>query len=371
MNYRKLIIISILFSLTPAHAQHLSTARPDSHAPISVMGDHLHKKGEVMFSYRYMGMDMSMGGMGHEESHDDMAIMEPGIEEHSADDHSMDMTDTDHLHDVTKAHNGVDHSDEFTTLTDKHTMSMEMHMLEAMYGLSDDTSVMAMLPFWRNQMDHGAHGATDEGSLITRNEGMGDLSLSVMQSIYQENAQRIHLTAGMSLPTGDIKNTDIYHNGETRHPYMMTIGSGTFDFLPGVTYVGQSEDFSWGAQAQSVIRIGRNSEDYSLGNRYKTTGWGAWRISRWVSISSRLTGDFWQDVDGMDDKITITSMMADPKSQAGRVLEAGIGFNIFVPEGALKGHRFGIEVGFPVTQDNDAGYGDQDWSLTAGWQKSF
>ncbi|MCY4554629.1 MAG: hypothetical protein OXC79_13245 [Candidatus Poribacteria bacterium] len=33
-------------------------SRPDSHAPIGVMGDHGHKTGEVMFSYRFMAMGM-------------------------------------------------------------------------------------------------------------------------------------------------------------------------------------------------------------------------------------------------------------------------------------------------------------------------
>ena len=33
-------------------------ARPDSHAPISVMGEHTHNAGEWMLSYRYMYMDM-------------------------------------------------------------------------------------------------------------------------------------------------------------------------------------------------------------------------------------------------------------------------------------------------------------------------
>ena len=32
--------------------------RPDNHAPITVMGDHIHEKGELMFSYRYMHMSM-------------------------------------------------------------------------------------------------------------------------------------------------------------------------------------------------------------------------------------------------------------------------------------------------------------------------
>ncbi len=32
--------------------------RPDSHAPIGVMQDHTHNKGEFMFTYRYMYMYM-------------------------------------------------------------------------------------------------------------------------------------------------------------------------------------------------------------------------------------------------------------------------------------------------------------------------
>ena len=36
----------------------MDSFRPDGHAPISVMGDHMHAMGEWMVSYRYMTMDM-------------------------------------------------------------------------------------------------------------------------------------------------------------------------------------------------------------------------------------------------------------------------------------------------------------------------
>jgi len=35
-----------------ANSQKWTSARPDGHAPISVMGDHTHHKGEWMFSYK-------------------------------------------------------------------------------------------------------------------------------------------------------------------------------------------------------------------------------------------------------------------------------------------------------------------------------
>ena len=44
------------------HQHHSVESHSHSHshtpAPIGVMGDHLHRKGEWMFSYRYMYMDM-------------------------------------------------------------------------------------------------------------------------------------------------------------------------------------------------------------------------------------------------------------------------------------------------------------------------
>ena len=53
-----LLISTLLFSLSSAHEGPWTAARPDGHAPISVMGDHMHKMGEWMVSYRYMSMSM-------------------------------------------------------------------------------------------------------------------------------------------------------------------------------------------------------------------------------------------------------------------------------------------------------------------------
>ena len=52
-------IITILFMIFQFHKAFADSIQlPDSHAPISVMGDHTHKKNEVMFSYRFMKMQL-------------------------------------------------------------------------------------------------------------------------------------------------------------------------------------------------------------------------------------------------------------------------------------------------------------------------
>ncbi len=49
-------------------------ARPDSHAPIGVTGDHLMRKGEIMLSYRFMSMEMD----GNRTGTDNVSVPLPG-----------------------------------------------------------------------------------------------------------------------------------------------------------------------------------------------------------------------------------------------------------------------------------------------------
>ena len=49
------LLLSLTLNTSYADAPSL---RPDSHAPIGVMGDHAHKTREWMLSYRFMAMDM-------------------------------------------------------------------------------------------------------------------------------------------------------------------------------------------------------------------------------------------------------------------------------------------------------------------------
>ena len=52
-----ILATALIAPLANAHKVNESK-RPDGHAPIGVMGDHTHKAGEWMASYRYMRMEM-------------------------------------------------------------------------------------------------------------------------------------------------------------------------------------------------------------------------------------------------------------------------------------------------------------------------
>jgi len=93
-----------------------------SHAPLGVMGDHLHKKGEFMFSYRYMRMDMDGSRIGTRRVSARETV-------------------------GTMANPG-----QFVVAPTR--MPMDMHMLGGMYGLTDNITLMGMTSYISNSMDH-------------------------------------------------------------------------------------------------------------------------------------------------------------------------------------------------------------------------
>lgn len=344
MSFFRSLIIFMTFVLTLmpiasadqaavlAGSEHFQGSRPDGHAPITVMGDHVHKKGEWMLSYRYMAMRMSGSRKGH--------------------------------HDISNA--GV-LADFMVTPTD---MTMQMHMLGLMIAPSDYVTFMAMLPIIRKDMDHRMRNGR---TFQTHSDGLGDLTLSALIPVFEKGRHKIHLNAGFSAPIGEIdEHADLPTGPNQRMPYPMQLGSGTWDILPGITYTRQSDDWSWGAQAKAEIRPGRNRIGYSLGNRYETTFWGAYRWCDWLSNSVGVKYSIWSNIGGRDPGL-VPAMVptADPDSRGGKRMDFLFGLNFYVPKGVLKGQRLAIDFGIPFMQSLDGPQLETDWYFTAGWQAAF
>src|ERR1700722_9115752 len=86
-------------------------------------------------------------------------------------------------------------------------------------------------------------------------QGLGDLEAMGLITIYgniRKGGNRLVLNAGGSFPTGSINVKD-HADGNPAAPnaqleYFMQLGSGTLDPMPGLTYLGESGHWSWGAQ---------------------------------------------------------------------------------------------------------------------------
>ena len=117
--------LSILPLLCPAycdeqahpeeHAHGSTGTEHDDYSPLGVMGNHAHKAGDAMFSYRYGIMEMN-GNLNGSTAVSTQDILDAGF------------------------------------MMAPTSMRMEMHMLGAMYAASDSISLMVMLPLKRIEM---------------------------------------------------------------------------------------------------------------------------------------------------------------------------------------------------------------------------
>jgi hypothetical protein len=211
------------------------------------------------------------------------------------------------------------------------------------------------------------------GTFTTRSDGLGDVKLAALWNVWEGNGQRIHLHAGLSAPTGSIDEKDVTPasmGAEVQLSYPMQLGSGTWDLLPGITYLGQTERWSWGAQAVGTIRTDENDRDYRLGSRIDASAWAARRLGREWSASLRLVGARWADIHGADSALNPAMVpTADPKLRGGKRVDLAFGLN-FTPGRKLAGNRVGFELQKPVWQELNGPQLETDTVLTFGWQYS-
>lgn len=328
----------------------------DEHGPIGVMGNHMHDAGEWMVSYKFKRMNME----GNRDGTDDLSPEEI----------------------VTTVPNRFANPPmQPPTLRVVPTeMDMDMHMFGGMFAPTDWLTLMAMGHYMTKDMSHitfmGPAGTTRLGTFETETSGWGDTKLSGLFRVYEDDTHHIHLTGGVSLPTGSIDEEDtiltpMNMTPRVRLPYAMQLGTGTYDLLPGITYSGKDGRFGWGAQYSSEIRLGDNDEDYTFGDKHALTGWVSYLWAPEVSTSLRVTGETEQDIDGIDSNIVLPVQTADPDNYGGERVEIGLGANFVATSGFLKGHRFEAEVVLPVHQDLNGPQMERDYAFTIGWSKSF
>ncbi len=329
--------------------------RADDHAPIGVMGDHRHKLGEFMLSYRFMHMDMDGNRIGNNDVGPETIA-------------------------TTVPNRFFGQAMQPPTLRVVPTsMTMQMHMVGIMYAPTDWVTLAAMMNHTDKEMDHitfmGPAGTTRLGTFTTKSSGIGDTKLSGMFRLYEAGAHKTHVNLGFSLPTGTTtkRDTILTPTGarpNPRLPYAMQLGSGTLDLLPGLTYTGHDGERSWGGQYSGTVRLERD-RGYHCGDRHEISGWAAYALQPWISVSSRLAFSTMGKIDGRDAAIVAPVQTADPDNYGGERLDLTFGLNLVGQSGIWHGQRVAIEGGIPLMQDLNGPQMETDFLLTVGWQYAF
>jgi hypothetical protein len=307
-------------------------SRPDGHAPIGVTGDHMHAQGEVMAGYRRRWTAMN------------------------------------------GTRDGEDIVNELTVLDSypvaPRSMLMAMDQFSLMWAPVDFVTLMGMAGIMHSRME----SLSRNGQLFTTSAtGFGDTRVTTLWRLLRWAHQQAHANVGLSFPTGAIRRRDrtpAAANGVL--PYAMQPGSGSYELLPGLTYVGQSSDFSWGAQAIADFRLGKNERDWRRGHAQTTTAWFAYCFSDWMSASARVAYDYQADISGADAALNASmTPTADPSRQAAHRITTLMGANLYVPSGPLKDLRLAVEGGFVPWQWLDGPELQTATVFTLGVQYAF
>ena len=326
----KKIIITLCIAVSACTYANTVNLRPDAHAPIGVMADHMHHKHEIMVSHRFMVMQMNT------------------------------------------LYNGTSKISELNVLSDymmtPSSMQMSMHMLGAMWGYSDNITLTAMINYSSNEMSmiNQMNAKSDMSS-----EGFGDLKIGAIFKVSESSRDQIIVNSSLSVPVGSIDE----ENSDGNHlPYGMQLGSGTYDLNLGTTYTAHKHNYSYGAQLGFLCRLGTNSNDYSLGNQYKLNAWAQKVWTNEISTSIRGTALFINDIEGEDSTLSamVTSMSPLYSTNQGSIRgDIGFGINYYPKTTILKGNRLAGELNIPVFHHTDTINVVADSTITFGIQRTL
>lgn len=325
------LLAGVLFYSASVSAGHVH-ARPDAHAPIGVMGDHVMNKNELMLEYRYMGMVMD----GNRDGTDSVAAPLPGYQ------------------------------------VSPLSMDMRMHMFGLMYAPTDRLTLALMVPVLSLSMEHRVNMNNVE--FTTESSGLGDISGGIIYRLLKRESSALLLNLAVSGPTGatDEKDVTPASNGvPVQLPYPMQPGSGSHAVIPGLTWTQQYDNWSWGAQGLFTRYLETNDNGYRQGDKLNLSAWLARKVDHRFSLSLRVNALNQGNIDGEDKKLSPmpTVPTKDPGLRAGTRLDALLGIN-YVAHG-LNALRLAAEIGAPFYQNLDGPQLETDLVFTLGAQYTF
>ena len=309
-----------------SNSYHTTHSHHSSYGPVGVMGDHLHHKGGVMISVSSMNMGMEGNRIGTEE------IQNSVIYENY--------------------------------MVAPQQMGMTMYMLGAMYAPDDRLTFMFMQNFVRKNMDLSSQPmstmsmdkmqTSQPQEFSTAASGFGDMQIQALVGIFQNKDASLHLNTGISLPVGNMEQRDdtpMMNNSKL--PYAMQLGSGTFDLITGATFKKELSLLSLGSQFLVTIRTGRNDYNYRFGNSYLLNLWGSYPIIEQLSLSARLSGMLNDPINGTDSDLNPMMVpTANTSNYGGRLVRSFAGINLSFPENSrFSDLLLGSEIGTNIFED--------------------
>lgn len=313
--------------------QPIDLYRPDGFAPLGVLGDHTLQASRLLVSYRFNQTSFRSNLNGTHLVSDQEVLAAFG--------------------------------------SSPRRMVSQRHLVVLEYAPTDDLTLLAQLPFVQTSVDHLLRSGAN---LRTDYTNIGDIGLQSLLVLWRGNRRQLHLNLGASIPVGipeTLHQFPVFTSPQLSYP--MRPSSGTFDFLPGLTYRAQSDLWTWGSQILGDVHLGRNRFKYRLGDQVGLTTWAARRWTETIASSARLDAQIFTNIRGADKRIDpALSPLNRSNLRGGERLDLLFGLNYFLgPWQRVPGQFLSIEAGFPIYQSLDGPQPRARWLLNTGLQCAF
>ena len=250
-------------------------------------------------------------------------------------------------------------------------MTRQAHRFEAAYAPFLRLGFVLAVPYLDARMDNET---TDGDTFEMASSGVGDIELCGLYTLTTDAHNTVHLTLGMTMPTGsiDLTGTPTDSVAAPVLPYALQTGSGGWDVVTGLAGQHFRERLSIGYHARRIWRASENDRGYKASQQTTFGLWVAAPLGRWLGVSVRGLYEQWSDVSGGDQRMSIQANPAfDPARQGGERWSVPVGVTVRVPRGIFAGHRFTAEAILPVYQDLNGPQVEANWGIVLAWRKTF
>ena len=252
------------------------------------------------------------------------------------------------------------------------SMEAQMHMFGVTYGVTNAVNIMVMGNYVEKDMPmttYNMMGTKALGTQTYSTDGFGDVSVVSLFRVYEDGINHIHVNFGLSLPAGSTtEQMNMLSPMGTymlmRANYGMLLGTGTYDFMPGVTYLGMKDLWSWGALYRGRFAL-NSDQGYHWGDINQLTGWLGYTFVPGITATARIAGTIQGKIEGSDPQIFGGMQGAYPGWYGGERVDLFGGIEIAGHQFGLGHTKLAIEAGFPLYQDLNGPQVGENWQLNA------
>ncbi|MBT5542499.1 MAG: hypothetical protein HOK34_06675 [Gammaproteobacteria bacterium] len=319
-----------------------------SQFPLGIMGGQVHKKGHFMLSLRQMRMSMEGNS-----------------------DNNISLSDSEIIN-LPNPYPMMNMPSKLSVVPQK--MDMNMTMIGAMYGISNQQTLMFMAMYQEKDMDLLTYSSMMNRSLLggfkSKNQGLSNVSISTLLKIKDKDGFKLNAQIGLEKSIGENEDygevlTPMNMKKEIILPYSMQIGDQSTSLLMALTFTKDIEDWSYGSQLKIKNTI--NKKDWNHGNSFNFDGWINKGISQSMAVSFRLSYSQINSLEGRDIRVMAPVQTANPENYGGEIYSASLGFN----KSLKQGNILGFELTIPFKQKLNGPQMENDRTITLGYKKSF